>query len=132
MFSLIITIISIALVAALALATLYYGGDSYNKGAASAQASEALNIIQQVQGADQMYAAATGHGASTIGELQAANYLKAMPSTMGLVSGHAVIIGLSDDACQSANAKLGFTSTTIPLCSDPAIAGKQLCCNSPD
>ena len=33
MFSLIITIISIALVAALALATLYYGGGAFNKGA---------------------------------------------------------------------------------------------------
>lgn len=40
MFSLIITIISIALVAALALATLYYGGDAFRDGHAAAQASK--------------------------------------------------------------------------------------------
>ena len=40
MFSLIITIISIALVAALALATIYYGGSAFNKSSATATASK--------------------------------------------------------------------------------------------
>ena len=39
MFSLIITIISIALVAALAVATIYYGGDAFNQGTTKAKAS---------------------------------------------------------------------------------------------
>jgi hypothetical protein len=43
MFLLIITIIAIALVVALALATLYYGGDAFNKGSAEANASKVIN-----------------------------------------------------------------------------------------
>ena len=54
MFSLIITIISIALVAALALATLYYGGNAFNKGSAEANASKIINEGQQVNGAVQL------------------------------------------------------------------------------
>ena len=51
MFSLIISIISIALVAALALATIYYGGDAFNKGSAAAKASQLINEGQQIAGA---------------------------------------------------------------------------------
>lgn len=54
MFSLIITIISIALVAALALATLYYGGAAFNKGSAGAQAARLINEGQQINGAIQV------------------------------------------------------------------------------
>jgi hypothetical protein len=43
MFSLLITIISIALVAVLAMPTLFYGGAAFNKGSASAQASRLIN-----------------------------------------------------------------------------------------
>lgn len=51
MFSLIIAIISIALVAALALATIYYGGDAFNKGSAGAKAAQLINEGQQIAGA---------------------------------------------------------------------------------
>ncbi len=132
MFSLVITIISIALVAVLALATLYYGGSAFTSGGDAAQAAQALNTMQQIQGADTLYKAATGAGATSIGELVAADYLRAVPGSLALVEGHAVIVGLSDSACLAANAQLGYTSPTIPLCSDPAIAGQQLCCSSPD
>jgi Tfp pilus assembly protein PilN len=47
-FSLLITIISIALVAALALAALYYGGSAFNKGSAAAQSTQLLNESQQL------------------------------------------------------------------------------------
>lgn len=51
MFSLIISIISIALVAALAAATVYFGGAAFNKGAAGADASAFINAGQQIAGA---------------------------------------------------------------------------------
>lgn len=51
MFSLIITIISIALVAALALATIYYGGSAFTRGGDAAKASQLINEGQQLQGA---------------------------------------------------------------------------------
>ena len=51
MFSLIISIIAIALVAALAGASVYYGGSAFNKGTAGADASTLINGGQQVNGA---------------------------------------------------------------------------------
>lgn len=50
MFSLIITIISIALVAVLALASIYYGGAAVGQGSDSARASQLINEGQQLQG----------------------------------------------------------------------------------
>tara|TARA_Y100001960_G_scaffold194919_1_gene204047 strand:+ start:10428 stop:10895 length:468 start_codon:yes stop_codon:yes gene_type:complete len=51
MFSLIISIIAIALVAAIALASIYYGGDAFQQGTVEANSSTLLNQAQQVQGA---------------------------------------------------------------------------------
>lgn len=51
MFSLIISIIAIALVAALALASIYYGGSAFQEGSADAEASTAVNQGQQIQAA---------------------------------------------------------------------------------
>ncbi len=65
MFSLIITIISIALVAALALATLYYGGTAFNRGAAGAAAARLINEGQQINGAVALYRADFASGATT-------------------------------------------------------------------
>lgn len=57
MFSLIITIVAIALVAALALATIYYGGTAFNKGATAADAARAISQGQQIQGAMDLFRA---------------------------------------------------------------------------
>ncbi|MBM24170.1 MAG: hypothetical protein CL760_00280 [Chloroflexi bacterium] len=51
MFSLIISIIAIALVASLALASIYYGGDAFQEGTVKAEASTIVNQGQQVQAA---------------------------------------------------------------------------------
>lgn len=51
MFSLIISIIAIALVAALALASIYYGGDAFQEGTTKAEASTIINQGQQIQAA---------------------------------------------------------------------------------
>ncbi|MBM24115.1 MAG: hypothetical protein CL760_00005, partial [Chloroflexi bacterium] len=51
MFSLIISIIAIALVAALALASIYYGGDAFQEGTAKSEASTVINQGQQIQAA---------------------------------------------------------------------------------
>lgn len=60
MFSLIITIVAIALVAILALATLYYGGSAFNKSSVRAQATRAITHGQQLQGAQDMFRADFG------------------------------------------------------------------------
>lgn len=81
MFSLIITIISIALVAALALATIYYGGTTFNRGAAAATASKLLNQSQQILGADRLYRADhEGAMPNSMQDLIDGGYLKAVPT----------------------------------------------------
>ena len=55
MFSLIISIIAIALVIVLAGASLYYGGDAFNKGTAKGEAAKYVNEAQQLQAAVTMY-----------------------------------------------------------------------------
>jgi hypothetical protein len=79
MFSLIITLISIALVAALALATLYYGGSSWTRGAAGANAAMLANQGQQLLAALTLYY--TEHSAypATLDELVTGEYLKTVP-----------------------------------------------------
>ena len=56
MFSLIVTIISIALVAALAVASIYYGGAAFTQGSAKANASALVAEAQQIAGANDLYA----------------------------------------------------------------------------
>ena len=55
MFSLIIAILAIILVALLAAATIYYGGDSFNKGNSKAKAAEILNQAEMIKGAFTAY-----------------------------------------------------------------------------
>jgi hypothetical protein len=55
MFSLIITIISIALVAALAVATIYYGGTVFNTGNAKSSANAIIVAAQQLGAANTIY-----------------------------------------------------------------------------
>ena len=125
MFSLIITIISIALVAALALATIYYGGSAFNKGSADAKASQFINEGQQLTGAIAMNKAdaqadSTGTvvQASTVSGL-ATKYLSQIPtgwdSTAAIgAGGDATSVvtraAVRDDVCASINAKAGLAS----------------------
>jgi len=51
MFSLIITIIAIALVAALAVSSIYYGGQAFSKGSLEAESARFVNGLQQVKAA---------------------------------------------------------------------------------
>lgn len=81
MFSIIITIISIALVALLALATIYYGGSSFNRSSAEANATKVLTQAQQILSADQLYRADhPGKKPTSMQELVDAGYLKSIPT----------------------------------------------------
>jgi len=83
MFSLIISIISIALVAALAAATVYFGGAAFNKGGAGADASAFVNAGQQVAGAFTL-ATTDNFNATTVASL-APLYLAQVPAYKGNV-----------------------------------------------
>jgi hypothetical protein len=87
MFALIISIIAIALVVALAGATLYYGGDAFSKGSARSTAAALVNQGQQIAGAWTLYKADHGGSepvATDIAAVQTAlvagEYLAALPT----------------------------------------------------
>ncbi len=54
MFSLIISIIAIALVAVLALASIYYGGEAFNKGIDNSEATLMINQGSQIYAANEI------------------------------------------------------------------------------
>lgn len=55
MFQLIVAVISIALVAALALASIWYGGEAFTRGQLKAQVTTMINQAQQISGANTLY-----------------------------------------------------------------------------
>ena len=129
MFSLIITIVSIALVTALALATIYYGGSSFKQGSASAQAAQSINEGQQIEGASQVYAATTGTAAASLNDLIASNYLTSVPAGSWKIIDGAIFSVMPADNCLAVNKTLGIT--TIPVCGDATYVGKPYCCSQP-
>lgn len=79
MFSLVITIIAIALVAALALATLYYGGSAFNQGSARAEAAKIMTQAQQVLAAADLYHVDMGIWPASMADLTVGEYLTDVP-----------------------------------------------------
>lgn len=128
MFSLIITIISIALVAALAIASIYYGGSAFSQGSAKAAASTVVSQAQQVSAANVLYANDnSGSNAAGVATLVTDNYLASapnMPSTIGPnsldLSGSAVTTTgiVNKNVCDAINKQVGLDSTTTELTAD--------------
>ena len=119
MFSLIITIISIALVAALALATLYFGGDAFNQGSARAAAATVVNQASQISGANTLYYLDNNEYATAMSELTP-EYLASEPNPGNAATGSwdparsasngtVTITGLSLAVCEAVNVQAGYT-----------------------
>lgn len=130
MFSLIVTLIAIALVGALALATLYYGGPAFNKGSEAAKLAGLLNESTQVQGAAALYRAEnSGAGPATVADLVANDYLKTALTSNGTSwstgGGFATTTTTSLAQCTAFNAKYGITG--VPACSGDTITGPHCC-----
>ncbi len=135
MFSLIITIISIALVAALALATLYYGGDAFNRGSAAAVASQLINEGQQVNGAVAIYKADRAADSSIAAVTDLAGlagmdgYLSQVPGsfagTTTLASGAATAVTTTAEVCEEVNKRAGHTGaiTAADVDAAPGVYG---------
>ncbi len=79
MFSLIIVLISIVLVAALVVATVYYGGSLWSDGEAQARAATVVNQGEQIVGAAKLYAIEKGHPVAQLSDLVAEGYLSSIP-----------------------------------------------------
>ena len=129
MFSLIITVVSIALVVALVAATLYHG-DGADKGKDQAKAAGLMAQAQQIESARIAYSANTGAAVANLDDL-VPSYLRSLPAGWAAVEGFVVSTPenkISDDACRAFNAKQQIEG--IPSCSDAAYADKQLCCRA--
>lgn len=82
MFSLIITIISIALVVALVAATMYYGGSALNKGTETADAAGLVSGAQQIVAAVTLHQSLEGSVPANVAALVTAKYLSSVPATV--------------------------------------------------
>ena len=126
MFSLIISIIAIALVIVLAGASLYYGGDAFNQGTAKGEFAKIVNEAQQVS-AGFTLAKVDQVVVTDVTSLVAAKYLAVAPSTTFVVTaadptatpavvGVLTASGLTTDVC-AAFYKPDGTTQQNPLAS---------------
>jgi hypothetical protein len=89
-FQLIIAIIAIALVAVLAVASLYYGGTAFSTGSARAAASTAVSQAQQISAADVLYQNDNaGKYAASVTDLVSGTYLQSEPKLPNNIGGAA-------------------------------------------
>ena len=98
MFSLIITIISIALVAAIAVATLYYGGSTMSQGTVKAQAAQYVTEGQQIEGAVTLFYSDNIRYPTDLNELVLDGYLNTIPDGVFAQVGESSSIALAGSA----------------------------------
>jgi len=135
MFSLIIVVISIALIAALALATIYFGGHTFLEGKPEAEAARYINEGQQISGAIRLYQAE--HHGELPGNLEAdlvGRYLKDMPEagTNWDIATDAIIKSVANaDTCETVNKRAGWTNPNyVPGGSSPT-KHEPISCDDP-
>jgi len=132
MFSLIITIIAIALVASLALASVYYGGDAFTEGNAGAAAAQYMNEATQIAGAVELYRVDhTGQYPESPQVLVDTNYLKSVPAGEWTFGADTIVrTGLTYAQCLAANEAVGITE--VLECDDVNLQPGTPCCEDPN
>lgn len=133
MFSLVIAIISITLVALLAYASLYFMGSATNDAGTTAKTAQVLNSAAQIQAAVNLYRNEnSGASPSSFQDLIDGGYLKEIPPGQWSFSNNAIqsnIIISSQQQCAAVNQKL-YNDPTVPSCS--SVSGdKLICCSNP-
>lgn len=132
MFSLIVTIVAIALVVVLAVATIYYGGHQFLQGKARAQAAQYLHTGEQIAGAAHLYATdRSGAFPDNVDILVEQKYLTANPDVGWFFDGNGYVVrngNVSEEICLAANAEFGLEGP-VPDCSDPTLNPLIPCCD---
>ncbi len=80
MGNLIITIVSIALIVVVSLATMSYLGDTTTQGRTSADAAAFVNTASQISGAATMFAATESAAPADVAALVTSNHLSSIPN----------------------------------------------------
>lgn len=131
MFSLITVILAVILVAAIAAVTIWYGGSHFLDGQQSATAARVINESQQLVGAIEYYKASNlGNLPSSLNDLVTGNYLRTIPQNISweIIDDYLITRGLAQTECEEVNRRMGYELTSVPLCTDPGIAGRTICC----
>ena len=125
MFSLIITIVSIALVVALVAATMYHGGDTLTQGRTTADAAAFVSGAQQIGGAQVMHISLESTPALTISggaagtDLVLDKYLASAPVVKGtgwtLDTAAKLVknVALTKDVCLAIDKSAGVSAATL-------------------
>lgn len=120
MSNLILSFISIALIAATAAATVFFGGDAVRGGTAQAGAATLQNIGSQVSGYASMHWASTGENYAdiTLSDLtgpgsfmQTDQFSPPGGGTVTLTNGEVTISNIDDDVCKAVLSNAGIEGT---------------------
>lgn len=84
MFQLIVAVIAIALVIALTLASIFYGGEAFTRSSLKANVAAMVNQAQQISGAHTLYKTDFSKPADTLADLAPA-YLAEIPTAPKIV-----------------------------------------------
>jgi competence protein ComGC len=80
MFQLIVAVIAIALVIALTLASIFYGGEAFTRSSLKANVAAMVNQAQQISGAHTLYKTDYSASAPNLNELKVQGYLAEVPT----------------------------------------------------
>jgi hypothetical protein len=80
MFQLIVAVIAIALVIALTLASIFYGGEAFTRSSLKANVAAMVNQAQQISGAHTLYKTDFSRNATSLQALEDAGYLAEVPT----------------------------------------------------
>lgn len=80
MFQLIVAVIAIALVIALTLASIFYGGEAFTRSSLKANVAAMVNQAQQISGAHTLYKTDFSRSATSLQALEDAGYLAEVPT----------------------------------------------------
>lgn len=133
MHSLIIVIISIALVAAIAVSTLFFGGDAVTSGNSRALAAARLNELNQTAAAVEYFRSVNHRLPNTMQELLDGDYLRTVPNQeIFFEPDYVVVRAESLEQCQAVNQQLNYQET--PSCAELAHLNDvpiTVCCTRP-
>lgn len=85
MFQLIVAVIAIALVIALTLASIFYGGEAFTRSSLKANVAALVNQAQQISGAHTLYKTDKAKKADAIIDLKNGGYLAEIPNAPKIV-----------------------------------------------
>lgn len=130
MFSLVVSIIGILLVAVLSAAAIYYMGDSTHSAKSTGDLARAINEASQIHGAVMLREQEKpGVPLTSVQQLLDEEYLTSAPSSDWSISPVGMIRPISSvEQCMEFNKRHGHNFETPPSCADEAYAHARICC----